>query len=64
MTKILAFVETRDSRIRHIAREVVTAARGVAEDLGGTVDALLAGGPGAATEALNDAVTYVVDRRH
>ena len=51
MTKILAFVETRDAQIRPISQEAVTAARAVAEELGGTVDALLLGGPGAAKEA-------------
>jgi electron transfer flavoprotein alpha subunit len=49
--KILAIAEQRDGSLRRVSQEVVTAARAVADALGGTVDALIIGpaGEGGAT---------------
>jgi len=46
--KILAVVEQRDGTLRGVSREVVSAAAGIASETGGTVDALVIGGPGTA----------------
>ena len=46
MTAILAVTEQRDGVLRKVSREVVFAARQLADQLGGTVDALVLGGPG------------------
>jgi len=46
MSKILAFAEQRDGRLRGVAGEVVSAAAGLAASLGGSVDALVLGGSG------------------
>jgi len=48
MAKILAFAELRDGRLRGVANEVISAAAGAAGELGGTADALVIGGSGAA----------------
>jgi electron transfer flavoprotein alpha subunit len=44
--KILALAEQRNGQLRGVAREVVSAAAGVAAETGGEVDALLVGGEG------------------
>ena len=46
MTAILAVTEQRDGALRKVSREVVWAARQLADQLGGTVDALILGAPG------------------
>jgi electron transfer flavoprotein alpha subunit len=46
MTNVLAVVEQRDGALRRISEEVVTAAKQVADALGGEVHALLIGPPG------------------
>ena len=46
MGDVLAVVEQRSGRLPGVAREVVAAARAVADGLGGQVDALVVGGPG------------------
>jgi len=51
MAAILAFAETRDGSLRPVAGEVVSVAREVADELGGEVVAVVAGGPGAAEAA-------------
>ncbi len=52
MPNILAFAETRGSELRKVALEAVTAARALADGLGGgEVHALVAGPPGAAATA-------------
>ena len=48
MTAILAVTEQRDGVLRKVSREVVWAARQLADQLGGTVDALVLGAPGIA----------------
>jgi len=45
MTAILAVAEQRDGALRKVSREVVFAARQLADQLGGTVDALVIGPP-------------------
>ncbi len=49
--RVLAFAETRDSALRPVAGEAVTAARELAEALSSPVDAFLLGPPGIAREA-------------
>lgn len=51
MTNVLAFAETRLGNMRRAALEAVTAACQVADQLGGQVHAVLAGGPGVGTHA-------------
>jgi electron transfer flavoprotein alpha subunit len=51
MGDVLAVVEQREGTIRGISNEVVSAAAGVAGGLGGSVHALLVGGPGLSAEA-------------
>ena len=46
MTAILAVTEQRDGALRKVSREAVWAARQLADQLGGTVDALVLGAPG------------------
>ncbi len=46
MANVLAFAETRNGELRKIALEAVTAAREVADNIGGSVDAFVAGAPG------------------
>jgi electron transfer flavoprotein alpha subunit len=46
MPGVLAVTEQRDGTLRKVSREVVWAARGLADELGGTVDALVVGGTG------------------
>jgi len=48
MSTILAVTEQRDGALRGVSTEVVTAARDVADALGGEVHALVIGGPGMA----------------
>ncbi len=53
MTRILAVTEQRDGALRKVSLEVVSAARRLADALGGTVDALvIGGGPVGGTDAL------------
>lgn len=52
MTAILAVTEQRDGVLRKVSREAVFAARQLAEELGGTVDALVLGAPGVETAGL------------
>jgi electron transfer flavoprotein alpha subunit len=51
MAAIFAFVETRDGEIRKTAQEVITAARQVADAMGGEVHALVLGAQGVAGKA-------------
>ena len=51
MANIFAFAESRGGELRKIALEAVTAARGLADEVGGNVDAFVAGGPGIASTA-------------
>jgi electron transfer flavoprotein alpha subunit len=51
MANVLAVVEARDGALRRISEEVVTAARSVADAVGGEVHALLVGAPGASSGA-------------
>ena len=46
MSAILAVTEQRDGALRKVSREVVWAARQLADQLDGTVDALVLGAPG------------------
>ena len=46
MANIFAFAETRLGELRRAGLEAVTAARRVADETGGQVHAMLAGGPG------------------
>lgn len=48
MAAIFAFAEARDGEVRKVAREVVTAARRLADSMGGEVHAVVLGGPGVA----------------
>ena len=53
MSAILAVTEQRDGSLRKVSLEIVTAARALADAMGGTVDALvLSDGPVAGVEAL------------
>lgn len=51
MGDVLAFAEQRDGSLRGVAREAVTAAAGLARELGGSVRALVLGGPGLSSSA-------------
>ncbi len=51
MGRVLAVAETRGGALRSVSREVVTAARSLASELGGSVDALVVGPPGIARAA-------------
>jgi electron transfer flavoprotein alpha subunit len=46
MADVLAITEQRDGVLRKVSREVVSAARRLADELGGSVDALVIGPPG------------------
>ncbi|MDO8665268.1 MAG: hypothetical protein Q7J79_01550, partial [Gemmatimonadales bacterium] len=46
MANVLAVTEQRDGALRKVSREVVWAARQLADALGGSVDAIVVGGPG------------------
>lgn len=46
MATVLAVVEQRDGALKRVSEEVVTAARKVADGIGGEVEALVVGGPG------------------
>ena len=61
MANVLAIAEQRDGGLKAVSHEVVTAARMVADGIGGEVEALLVGGPGTggAAESLG---TYGADR--
>lgn len=61
MANVLAIAETRDGALKPISGEVVTAARKVADGIGGEVDVVVIGGPGIgeAAEALG---TFGADR--
>ena len=51
MANILAFAEQRSGELRKVALENVTAARALADAIGGEVHALLVGGPGITAKA-------------
>jgi electron transfer flavoprotein alpha subunit len=51
MADVLAVVEQRDGTLRRVSEEVVTAAKQIADAIGGAVHALLVGPPGAAAVA-------------
>ncbi|GMV11337.1 MAG TPA: electron transfer flavoprotein subunit alpha/FixB family protein [Gemmatimonadaceae bacterium] len=51
MPNVLAFAESRGGELRKVAFEAVTAARQVADQLGGEVHAILVGPPGVAAKA-------------
>ncbi len=51
MPNVLAFTEQRDGTLRRVSTEVVTAARTVADGIGGAVDALLLGPAGVEAQA-------------
>ncbi len=51
MADVLAFAEQREGKTRGVANEVVSAAAGIASELGGSVHALAVGGPGLAAGA-------------
>jgi len=51
MGDVLAYAEQRDGELRGVANEVVTAAAQLARDLGGSVTALVVGGPGVSSVA-------------
>ncbi len=51
MANVLAFAEARGGELRKVALEAVTAARTVADAVGGEVHALLVGAPGIAAKA-------------
>jgi len=51
MAGVLAVTETRAGALRGVSREVVTAARSLADEMGGGVDALVLGPPGIGEEA-------------
>lgn len=61
MADILAYAETRDGALRPVAAEVVSAARGVADQTGGKVVAVVVGGPGVA-DAAGELSKYGADR--
>jgi electron transfer flavoprotein alpha subunit len=46
MTRVLAIGEQRDGALKRVSEEVVTAARSVADGVGGEVDVVVIGGPG------------------
>ena len=51
MPNVLAFAETRSGELRKVALEAVSAARQLADAIGGEVHALLVGAPGVAAKA-------------
>ncbi|HUG00832.1 MAG TPA: electron transfer flavoprotein subunit alpha/FixB family protein [Longimicrobiales bacterium] len=52
MSNVLAVIEVKDGAPRRVANEVVTAARALADGLGGEVHALIVSGGGASPDAL------------
>ena len=52
MADVIAYAEFRDGALRPVARETVSAARALADELGGGVVAVALGGPGSADAAL------------
>ncbi|MEO7041854.1 MAG: electron transfer flavoprotein subunit alpha/FixB family protein [Gemmatimonadaceae bacterium] len=60
MANVFAFAETRNGDLRKIGLEAVTAARKVADETGGTVDAFMAGAPGVGAHA-GQLATYGAD---
>jgi electron transfer flavoprotein alpha subunit len=61
MARVLAVVEQRDGKLKAISRELVTAARQVADGVSGDVDALVLGAAGAG-EAARDLGRFGADR--
>ncbi len=61
MANVLAVAETRDGDLKPVSREVVTAARKVADGIGGNVEVLVVGGSGTA-EAARSLSRYGADR--
>ncbi len=61
MANVLAVAEQRDGALKSVSNEVVTAARQVADGIGGEVVALVVGGPGISGEA-GTLGTYGADR--
>lgn len=61
MGSVLAYAETRGGSVRGVAEETVTAARRLADELGGTVDVLVLGPPGVG-EAAGDLAGFGADR--
>ncbi|HEX6965576.1 MAG TPA: electron transfer flavoprotein subunit alpha/FixB family protein [Gemmatimonadaceae bacterium] len=51
MPTVFAFAETRNGELRRVALEAVTAARTLADAIGGQVEAMLVGAPGVASHA-------------
>jgi len=51
MANVFAFAETRNGELRKIGLEAVTAARQIADETGGNVDAFVAGAPGVGAHA-------------
>ena len=63
MPNIFAFAETRDGELRKVAPEALTAARQIADALGGEVDAVLLG-PAGTGEHAPELARYGADRVH
>ena len=61
MADVIAYVEMRDGMLRPVARETVSAARALADELGGGVVAVALGGPGSA-DAARELGSYGADR--
>lgn len=61
MSGVLAFIEVREGEIRRVSREVVTAARSIADELGEEVVGLLVGPPGLSERAA-ELGTFGADR--
>ena len=61
MANVLAIAEQRDGALKPVSNEVVTAARKVADGIGGEVEALIVGGSGAG-EMAKPLGTYGADR--
>jgi electron transfer flavoprotein alpha subunit len=54
MANVIAVLEQRGGVLKRVSHEVLTAARGIADGIGGEVHALLLGAPGIATDGLGD----------
>jgi electron transfer flavoprotein alpha subunit len=61
---VLVYVETRDGAVKPSSLELLTAARQLADGAGGMVDALVAGGPLGAVEALSGVADRVLVATH
>lgn len=59
MADVLAVLEQRGGTLKQVSHEVVTAARDLADAMGGTVDAMVIGGSGVETSVVG---TYGADR--